>query len=366
MPGASFKLSDPMDSISRSVIEKTDIFLFFLSKKYLNTIGNKALNAIRNNIDIEETGKRPKFIVVRIEATLDAKGFERIETIDLSEKSDDDLKFLLEERLITESKSDGDADLESIQEQPGFQAHWLFKSLIGHHLRNCPAQRLLMVVDGLDFIFEKVPSFEWADGFVRWLGELRNRMNEMPYDRIKLFVNFGLMSYNSMFSKPLHTQALVIRSQPFSNEEISTLLRLYRLTENPSDTATRLLHLFNGQPYLTHFAIERMAETGDGIELFTEIPFGSVREFQAYWKRLKTALSLAVRKRKRDLDILLAGFSDQNETDQKQAPLLIKYRQYLEFLGIAKMSMNQGEIVSQPSCEFYKEMLANERRRTDD
>lgn len=360
MPESDFAIGGQLDRIGREIIEKTDVFLFFLSKKCVKLVGDKCLKMIQEAISLSETGRNPLFIPVLLEPCQLPDSFKNLEAIDLYENSSIDLKFSIEKHFdLLNRETPLKREASSTFETPEWWAREELEAILRRHLEKFSASRVLLIVDGLDFIFEHISDKSWADGIVSWLSEIRNRMNHSPYNRIQMLTAMSLMSYASLYSKPLLTQNKVIRMRPFSETEISKLLEVYDYQEKKEECASRLLAMFNGQPHLTHYAIERIVESGDGLEQFAGTPYLSLRDFQLYWSRIKDALSLSIKKGKTKLTSLLEGIVRHNDSKRESTSLYYRYYEYLILLGIIDLD---GNI----SCDYYAKMLDMEIGGLDD
>jgi len=206
----------------------------------------------------------------------------------------------------------------SVEEMDTFQAFNYLGTILSSYLESHPNKKVLLVVDGLDAIgihglttnsfdqgVAKINS-QTLENMIFWLGGLRTRMIEYPFSRIKLLTTMGAHCYTSLLSKPLLTQNLTVPIPPLSTGQIRNLLQTINTDDkNNPQLADELASTLNGQIFLTHLAIQLIADKRVEAAYFLQPGFLNTQGVIAFWSQIKKMLQVSLELKRHSPDDFL-------------------------------------------------------------
>ena len=219
-------------------------------------------------------------------------------------------------------------------------------------------ETVVLIVDGLDHVFEKVSTPEHAISVFAWLAALRSSASS-PDGPFKNFLLYSALTGKTWSSARyslwvLHSHKIYL--EKFNEPEITKLFRCFEISISGEQTA-RLYSEFSGQPFLTHAFAWSMYESktsfNEAWALIDRREFGS--PYEEHWVRIVREITSLVGKRPHDLKLimrLLLQVSDGISRSELSEEFRECYRNYSKALKV--FGLIDGTIQDPRVCKFYQ------------
>lgn len=221
------------------------------------------------------------------------------------------------------------------------------------------ANRIVLVIDGLDQIFASAGALTDALAVTNWLTGLRNEAShgEPPYKNLVLCVAFSGKTWSAAHASPYASQAGSLELNKFT---VSQVAQVFEQLGVADQTQLEEVHrLFHGHPYLTQLFAWSM-RAGASRQEARAGALDLESRYEAHWERMKTEIEFMIGRNFGLRKVLAttmkaAGHPSQQTLDDAEDELWRAYRRNLRVLGLVDGSRDAPTI-----CEFYRAAIKRE------
>ncbi len=223
------------------------------------------------------------------------------------------------------------------------------------------ASRIVLIIDGLNQVFENAGSIADPLALINWLTALRNEtaVGHSPYNKLALFVALTGKTWSAAHASPYASQAGHLLLKKFTAKEVAMLFEQIGIEQN-CYSAEEVHSLFFGHPYLTQlFAWSiRSGSTADEAKQAALALDGA---YETHWERMKSEVQFLIGKNYELSEVLTVVFEVSNRQsydplNYNQSQIWQGYRRDLRVFGLLDGTVNTPNI-----CEFYETAIKREK-----
>ena len=224
------------------------------------------------------------------------------------------------------------------------------------------ANRVVLVIDGLDEIFKNAGAVADPLALTNWLQVLRNRASGStpPYNKLALFVALTGKTWSAAHGSPYATNAGQVELDKFTPQQVASAFAQLDVSIDEQGI-TDVYHLFHGHPYLTQLFAWSMRD-GSSREDATEMALSFRSRYEAHWERMKDEIKFLIGQNyslKRVLGCVakVTQLTPEPEPlDEMEDEMWRSYRQALRVFGLV-----DGPFKSPTLCRFYEAAIEREQ-----
>jgi len=214
-------------------------------------------------------------------------------------------------------------------------------------------ERVVLIVDGVDFVFKNAGSVLDAMALINWMAALRNEMarGEAPLNRLILFTAFTGQTWSAAHASTFGTQASELRLGKFTREELNKLaddLGVKLNEQEPRDLYAR----YHGHPYLSHLALwAHRALAGQDTRA---TPQAASRDEEAHWLRMMDEITFLVGQSFAVADVLRTVLAKIEGAEFKIVPEIMAriWNNYAR--SLREFGLIDGDLKTPGLCGFYR------------